>query len=850
MFTLLFAWRDSRRSRRRLLLFLSAMALGVAALVAIQSFSDQLSDSVRQQAREIAGADVNVYARRILSPEDERAIDSLATAARAETARQIVFTSMAYFPAGGGSRLTQVRATRGDFPFYGELATAPAEAATGYRQRGEALVDASLLLQFDAQVGDSIRIGNTRYRIAGRVDATTGQPDIEAFVAPRVYLPLEGLDPELTGFGSRVETNTYFRLPAGVDAEALVERAEPLLEERSLRAWTAAGVQSDWNDALGNLGRFLALVGFVALLLGGLGVASAVTVYVRQKTETVATLRCLGAPAGQALRAYTLQAAVLGFVAAVLGAAIGVAVQALLPRVLAPFLPVDVPFGVSASAILTGVGVGTAVALGFAMLPLLSVRHIPPLAAIRPGTAAAGRLGGGASRDPLRWAIVLVLGVGVGLFAWAQTGRPIAGVLFPLALAAALIVLAGASRLAMAGARRLLPRGIPYVWRQGLANLYRPGNQTLVLLTTLGLGTGLLLTLYLLQATLLGQIALPGGDARQPGLILFDIQREQVEEVQRLLRDEGAPAIETVPVVAMRVAAINGEEVASGPSEREIGADRDGWALRREYRSTYRDYLTDTERVTAGTFTPSVPAGDEPAPISLSADIADDLGVQLGDRITWDVAGVRVETTVGSLREVDWARVQPNFFAVFPRGPLDQAPQFNIITTRTGSAEEDAHLQRAIVTSFPNVSVVDVRLVLDVVQGVVDRVAFVLRFMALFALGTGLIVLAGAVRISRLARVEESVLLRTIGASRGQVRRILFAEYALLGLLAAIVGAGIALAGAAALATFAFDAALVPAWSALALAVIGLPVLTVVVGLAGSRGVLAQSPLAVLREAG
>jgi putative ABC transport system permease protein len=630
-----------------------------------------------------------------------------------------------------------------------------------------------------------------------------------------------------------------------VSADAVLAELELELDRRQMRGWSARGVQAQWTQSLGDLGRFLALVGFVALLLGGIGVASAVTVYVRQKTETVATLRCIGAPAGQALRAYSAQAAAIGLIAAVLGAAIGVAVQLLLPAVLGPFLPVEVPFGISLRAIATGIGVGVAVALGFAMLPLLAVRRIPPLAAIRPEVAAAS----GARRDPWRWLIAALLALGVGAFAYVQTGLVVAAVAFPLALIAALLLLAGAARLAMAASRRLVPPGLPYAWRQGLANLYRPGNQTLVLLTTLGLGTGLLLVLYLVQATILGQILVPAGEDRQPGLILFDIQPAQVEAVEEAIRQQGAPVIERVPVVSMRIAAVNEARIYGEADDMDAGADRAGWALRREYRSTYRDYLTPTERVTAGAFTPTA-SPDAPAPISLSTDIADDLDVRLGDRITWDVGGVPVETVVGSLREVDWARVQPNFFAVFPAGVLEQAPQFHIVTTRTASGDEDALLQRELVRQFPNVSVVDVRLVINLVQGVVDRVAFVLRFMALFALGTGLIVLAGAVRVSRLQRVEEGVLLRTLGASRAQVRRVLLAEYLLLGLLAAVVGAAIALAGAAALAVFAFDAPLVPAWTALAIALLGLPVLTALVGLAGSRGTLAQSPLAILRQAG
>lgn len=837
MFSLRFAWRDGR-SARRLLLFVSAMALGVAALVAIQSFSDQLSASVEAQARELAGADLNVYARRAFTTEDEALVDSLAQATGAETVRQLVFTSMAFFPRDGGSRLVQVRASDGAFPFYGSLETTPEDAFLGYLAAGEALVDASLLLQFDAAPGDSVRIGETTYRIAGRVEAAAGQPDVAAFVAPRVYLPLDALDETLTGFGSRVETNAYFRLPETANPEAILASIEPAIERRRLRAWTADGLQSDWNDTLGALGGFLTLAGFIALLLGGLGVASAVTVYVRRKTETVATLRCLGAPARVPLTAFVAQTAVLGLIASVLGAALGVMVQAVLPAVLAPFLPVAVPFGIAWGAVGTGIGVGLAVSLGFALGPLVSVRRIPPLAALRPELARVQR------RDPLRWLLALLLGLGVGGFAYLQTGNTVAAVAFPLALVVALVVLALVSQAVIALTRRLTPAGLPYVARQGLANLYRPGNQTLVLLVTLGLGVGLLLTLYVAQATLLGQVRFPGGsEAERPGLFLFDIQREQVEGVVETIEREGAPVIDRVPVVSMRIRTINGQDAET------IEAAR-AWALRREYRSTYRDALTPTETLVEGSFTGRVAPDAEVVPVSLSEDIAADLGVRLGDRITWDVGGIPIESELTSLRRVDWARVSPNFFAVFPDGPINEAPQFFIVTTRTGSPEADATLQRALVREHPNVSVVDVQQVATLIEAVASRVAFVLQFIALFALATGLVVLAGAVRVSRVQRVEEGVLLRTLGAERKQVRRILTTEYAVLGALAAFVGAGLALGGGWALARFAFDVPLVPAWGALALALISLPLLTLMVGLAGSRGLLARPPLDVLRQEG
>src|SRR5690554_1252639 len=260
-FSLSFAWRDGRSARRRLLLFVGSIALGVAALVAIRSFGDSLEDAVAEQAQALTGADLTIWARRPLTPADEALIDSIAAANPGERAREFVFTSMAFFPATGDSRLAEVHAIGGDFPFYGAIGTSPAEAAGTYRQLGEALVDATLLLQFEAQPGDSVRVGERTYRIAGAIENVAGQPGISSFVGPRVYLPLAGLDTTLVGFGSRVEHRAHFRLEAA-DPDAVLDEVRPALTARNLRGVTASGAQEDWAEAIGNLTRFLQLVGF------------------------------------------------------------------------------------------------------------------------------------------------------------------------------------------------------------------------------------------------------------------------------------------------------------------------------------------------------------------------------------------------------------------------------------------------------------------------------------------------------------------------------------------------------------------------------------------------------------
>jgi putative ABC transport system permease protein len=295
----------------------------------------------------------------------------------------------------------------------------------------------------------------------------------------------------------------------------------------------------------------------------------------------------------------------------------------------------------------------------------------------------------------------------------------------------------------------------------------------------------------------------------------------------------------------MRVRSIKGETVEALLKDKQRRAPR--WALRREYRSTYNDRLRDGERLIAGKW--HTTATNEPTPVSLEQGIANELHVGLGDEVEFDVQGVPIKTRVASLREVNWRRVQPNFFVVFPRGVLESAPAMHVLVTRVRSAEESARLQREVVKRFPNVSAIDLSLILQTLDSILEKISFVIRFMAMFTVATGLLVLAGALLTGRYQRIQESVLLRTLGASRRQIMHILMVEYCVLGLLAALTGIILAIGASWALAQFVFKINYAPALIPLIAAFLGLPLLTVVMGFLMNRGVMSQPPLVTLRTA-
>ena len=839
LWTLKMAWRDSRGSRRRLALYLSSMVLGVAALVAINGFGENLERTVDNEAKTLLGADLLIEREQPFSEETEAILDTLG----GEQSRRIEFSTMAYFPETGGTRLVSVRATEGGYPFYGEMVTDPAAAAQTYRDGPNALLDGTLMQQFNTQEGDSVRLGTRHYRVAGEVIQTPRESSIMSAISPRVYIPLAHVDTTLFQRGSRVEYQVFFKFAEGRDAEAVGQSIVKHAQGEDIRVETVEEEAEDWEEGLTNLYRFLSLVGFIALLLGSLGVASAVHVYVRQRVETIAVLRCLGAKSGRTFQIYLTQAGLMGLLGATVGCVLGVGVQMLVPEMLADFLPVPVDFALSWRAIGLGLGIGLGVTLLFALLPLLRVRKISPLLALRSDVESQGS----PWRDPLRWVIAACLAAGVTGFAIAQAPAVEFGLGYAGGIAAVFLLLGLVAKGIMWAARRFFPTTWSYPWRQGLANLYRPHNQTTVLMLALGLGTFLIMTLFLVQRTLLEQIQVTGGEDR-PNIVFFDVQSDQLEGVTEIIEGEGLPVLQRVPIVTMEIRGVKGRTI---DEIREDSTARVTWAHRREYRSTYRDALIDSETLVEGEFVSQYEgdpfASGAAVPISVEQEIARELNVGLGDTLTFNVQGVPLTATVGSIREVDWQRIQTNFFVVFPEGVLEDAPQMHVVLSRADNETRSAAVQSQIVQQYPNVAAIDLSLVLSTFDAVFGRLSFVIRFMALFSILTGLIVLVGAVVVSRYQRIEESVLLKTLGASRRTVMKIMTIEYFFLGIFAALTGLVLSLGASWALSYFVFEGPFVAAPIPLLVALATVTGLTIAVGLLNSRGIYNRPPLEVLR---
>lgn len=840
-FILKMAWRDTRASRRRLLLFSLAIVLGVAALVAVGSLRDNLRSAIEDQTKSLLGADLVITSRSALTREAEQFIAGLG----GEQAREIAFNSMLVVPsAGGATRLVQVRALEGGFPFYGEFDTDPASARGQLAGGAHALLEEGLVVQYGLRPGDTVRLGAGEFRVVGGLLKVPGESAAGVTtLAPRVFIPLSLVTQTgLLKQGSLARYRVYLKFPAGTDVAKLVGELRDRFRELRLGFDTVEERRRELGGAIQNVNSFLMLVGFSSLFLGAIGVASAVHAHVRQKIPTVAVLRCLGASSAKAFAIYLVQGVGLGLAGALAGAALGVGAQLVLPAFLRDLLPFSFDFFVSWPAVAGGVGAGVLISVLFALLPLLEVRRVSPLLAIRSAFAEVG----GGRRDWLRVALLAAIVGIVFAFAILQTGRLRWGVGFAGALFAGFAVLGGLAKLIAWTAQRLNLRRLPFAWRQGVANLYRPNNRTVLLLVSLGMGTFLMMTLYLTRDTLLGQLQVMGGGDR-PNLMLFDIQDDQVESIERIVAANGAPVKAQAAIVTMRLSALKGRPVAEVLKDQ--GSRVAAWTLRREYRSTYRSALADTERVVAGRFEGQAPAGAEKVPVSLDENLARDLGVTLGDELEFDVQGVPVKTVVGSLRQVEWQRMAPNFFVVFPAGVLEGAPKFHVMALRAADAGVSARVQQAVVREHPNVSAIDLGLILQTIDSIYAKASFVVEFLALFTVVTGVVVLAGAVLIGRSQRVRESVLLRTLGATKRQVNRIMLAEYLALGTLGAAVGSVLAVGANWGLARFIFNMKWVwPSPEVLVLGWLAVSAVTVVTGLLSSRGICDHPPLEVLRQ--
>lgn len=827
------AWRDARRQRAALLLCSSAVLFGVAAMVALQSFGENLKATVDERAQALLGADLEVVSRVPFSAQAREWLEGL-SATRSE---EIRFSSMASFPATGESRLVQIRGIAGGFPYYGELETVP----SGLRPqegRAEVLVEEGLMAQFGVEAGDEIQLGHKRFRVVGALRRIPGEAGAAGVFAPRVVMPFDQLEGTgLIQYGSIAFYRSYLLFED--DFEWDEEQHAAFLAAERLRVETVESRRRQLGDALDGFQRYLSLSALIALLLGGLGVSGAAHAYLSDKRATVAMLRCIGVPSRTAAGIFAMQMGIVAVFAALAGALLGVLVQQLVPAVMGFFLPFEVETRLSVRSIIAGVIAGWATVAIFASLALKPLLQVSPLAALRQST-----IGSGGRRSP--GIILLLVAVAYGYAFFVVGDAAVAGWFTAgmVVLLAVLVCLAWGLRWML----RKWTRGRgSFEFRQAVSSLYRPQNRTVFLVATLGFGAALIFSLSVVEGFLLA-----GQDWQDrestPNLMMWDIQTDEREGVLRMLDKAQLPVMGDAPVVTMRLASIRDREVSAILAD--PANELDDWVLTREYRSSWRASLIEGEQLIAGEMVASWDLDRGPVPVSVEEGYAQSLGVGIGDRMVFDVLGVPIEVEVASLRAVDWRQLRPNFFILFPPGILEDAPSFHIIATRVADRGKLLSIQNAILSEYPTVATIDLTLILETLTSLLDRARLAVRFIASFTLFTGVVVMIAAIVASRYQRTREVVLLRTLGAGRSAIRRILVIEFCIVGVLSGVAGVILGSAGAYALAHFYFKTQFIFPWFGAFGVIAAVAVLAIAAGMQATRGLASVSPLEILREEG
>jgi putative ABC transport system permease protein len=873
--------RESRGGRSRLGFFALCLGIGVAAVVSIAGLATSLDQGIRGEARQLLAADLAVEGRRPIPPEVDAVLATVPGVRRTDIKEMVTVVASpqaaslqaSTATAPGRSQLVELKVVADGYPFYGTVELDPAAPSLASLLPANGTVVAQDLLDRVAlAVGDDLLIGGERFRINGVVRK---EPDriSDAFSnGPRVFLSPAGLARTgLEATGSRISRKALIKLPDGAPAELLAELDERLTAalpvDQRLRVETYAEAQPNLRRGLERVQRFLGLVALLSLLIGGVGVAQTVRAWVAGRLDAIAVLRCLGLRPREVLSLYLGQVALLAALGSLLGAAAGLLLQRVLPLALGDLVPSRLIHLWQPWALVRGVGLGIAVAVLFSLAPLLAARSVPPIRVLR------------RSAEPLpssRWVrlgLGAVLTLGVAGLAIAQSHSLALGLQFTVGLAIALGLLTGSAWLLVRGVARLprttvtqlvarlgrLGRGLGPAFRHGLASLAHPAAGNVSAAVALGLGVLVVTALTLVERHLTNEL---GADlpTNAPSAFLIDIQTAQWPGVEALLTAQGAADVDSVPVVMARLAVLDGKPVADIGGRRDRRAEEEGdepsndrrWALTREQRLTYLARLPADNKLVAAT-SPAATL-DQPwqdadhAEVSIEKDFAERLGLHLGSVIRFDIQGVPLELTVSSIRTVDWRTFKINFFLVVEPGVLEAAPQMRIAAARLPPGGEQ-RVQDRLAAAFPNVTLLQIRDILDRIRRVLERLGLGVRILGSFTVVAGIAILAGAVAATASRRGREVALLKTLGMTRAGVAGAFAIEQALVGLVAGIVGT----AAGAALAYGVVTRGMELAWhldpGLLATLMAGTVVLASVAGVAASGRALAQRPIEVLRAA-
>ena len=879
-FVFMTALRETRSAWKRLVFFFVCIAIGVGAIVALRSVIQSVRHVLSSEARSLMAADIFISTDRPWqSGTPERIASRLGRIPNASRIDAIEMVTMAR-PADERVDITKVvelRAVQAGFPFYGQLTLQDGRPYShSLLENNGALVRPELLSQFGLAVGDAIAIGKAQFVVRGLIALEPGR-SLSAFsLGPRVLIDYEDLaETGLVTFGSRVSRQMLLRVPES-EIDTLARDLQADLRAEFVRVRSYRDRQEQIGEDFERAENYLSLVGLVIVVLGGIAVSSVTRVFVRQKIKSIAVMKCVGGTSRQILSVYLLQSVALGVIGSVIGVVLAWIAIAVIPEDMNQIGTLSVEYGLSWSAIAQGIGVGVLVSLLFAMVPLLEVRQVKPSLLLRQETA-------GRRRDWFQIAVtVVVAGALVALASW-QAASINVGLSVCAGFIALTLVLQGIGWL-LTRLTKPLARSSWFPMRQAVLHLSGPGNQTRVILLTVGLGTFFIMGVRGLQVSLLDQFALQIGE-NTPDMFLVDIQQDQAAEMKAFLAERLPPESQPlfIPVLRARV-------TGKGVNLDEVEDLKGRGQLSREYTITYRGHLESNETLVKGAF-PKPTVGSEPTlgsdprtgtgvrpqgadlaekpqnadigvrpqdtpqgtdlpEVSIEEGVVERFGIGVGDVMRFDVLGRAIYARVSGIRRVEWREGRSGgFMFVFGAGTFDGAPHWFFAPVRANLADaaQRGKLTHDLVVRFPNVSVIDLRELFESIRKVFQVVIVAIDVVGSLVVLTGGLILVGAVAVTKFQRVYEAAIFKTLGASSRAIAAMLMVEYGLLGTIAGAVGSFGALALAWGVSRFALDIPWRPALHENVIGTVATSVLIMIIGVAASADVLKRKPLAALR---
>jgi putative ABC transport system permease protein len=825
------AWRELRASRARFLFVILAVAVGVASLTGVRGFSRSFRTMLLREARTLMAGDLTARVFALPTSEQQAALDDLARHGVRRTWITETVT-MASTAAGSDPLLVSVKAVDpAIYPFYGTVKLDPPRPLREALDANSVVVSDDLIVRLGVRTGDTLRIGGQDFRIAGVVTAEPDRMTGSLNVGPRVMMTRQGLDRTgLIGVGSRASERYLFRLPPDGPGVEQVRLA--------LKAAFPEATIADYREThpiitrgLDRATTFLSLIALIALVIGAMGVATAMHGHLQQKLDSIAVMKCLGARSAQVIRIYTTQTLILGLAGGVLGAVLGVAVSSAFPGLIAKYFTIDATASWDPWPAVQGVAIACIVTLLFTLPPLLAIRNVRPALVLRRDVDTGGNPRPRVSTGLLILVITALIASFLG-----DSLRIGAFSTLALAIGIAILTLTAKGFLRLL---RLAPKGLPGAVRHGLANLHRPGSQSQAAVVALGVGVMFTLTVFLVQEALIRQIrgsAPPGS----PNVFLLDIPGPQRDAVVKLAQAQ--PGVTSAPDVAFavsaRITAVDGTPVEQ-LNLREFGRR----FLRTRSVTEMAAKPAETDILSGAWWS----AGATEPQICVTEEAAKILGLRAGSTVDWDIWKRPVRTVVACIHRTESLRLSARFEFIFSPGQLQGLPAVYYGSLRVRPADV-AGLQRALYQQFPTVTVVNIADVMQIVEDVVQRIATVIRFISGFTILAGAVMVASSIAGTRFRRMREVVILKTLGATRRRIAWIFSVEFLALGTVAGVMG-GLLASGFAALILkqfldvgFRFDALA-------SAAAVGLSAMVAAgAGWLASYSVLGRKPLEVLRE--